>query len=532
MRKKWLYYWIRVLFLFGIMLTIANGAALAQKRENKFLVIHLDATSSVDLFRELEAGTLPNIAQFFIDGQEIKYGVSLFPPGTEMIIPRLKRGWDNSQGNPGWRYYDRETGRAVVGPPVFFGMISQISRLCYHQFWLGAPGLTNIAGLSLLNIDRVWETHDFAEFYWFHTDVAGHVFGHDIHLDSLKKFDYYFGLAVKAGKFDGANVVIYCDHGMSMDNVKPIRYQKAISDIVKDNLCYVFYPNIYLHDLTKKEEYALRIAEETEIDITLIKSLENKITGYIADGSFEINYADGKYQYTSTGADAFGYNEIGYKGEFLSRDDWLQITKDHLYPGAPPNLFILMKNDLAGDIVFVINPPKIPYGFQTPKGHHAGLTNIDLLVPLFLKGPAFEDSESIDIFWLHELYSKHVPMIDLRAKKSRENHSLSFRYPLEAELALSPAYRWRGGLVYSERGLDPWVEFDLYSSYIARAWVGSILSGNKLGWRLRAEAFLDDFKLSWLQNANQEGVLALYWRFHEQAEFIVTKDGMGLSVLF
>jgi hypothetical protein len=38
----------------------------------------------------------------------IHHGLSLYPGGTEMAVPHLKEGIDNSKGGVGWGYYDRE----------------------------------------------------------------------------------------------------------------------------------------------------------------------------------------------------------------------------------------------------------------------------------------------------------------------------------------------------------------------------------------------------------------------------------------
>jgi len=72
----------------------------------KFLILHLDAVSSQNFFQYMAEGDLPNLKAVFEDGHMIHYGLSLYPGGTEMAVPHLKEGIDNSKGGVGWGYYD------------------------------------------------------------------------------------------------------------------------------------------------------------------------------------------------------------------------------------------------------------------------------------------------------------------------------------------------------------------------------------------------------------------------------------------
>ena len=113
---------------------------IAEAKENKFLIFHLDAVSSVDFYAQLEAGNLPNIEALFADGRFVKYGLSLFPGGTEMIYPRLKKGLTNSEGSiVGWTRWDRETKKSIHNLETFSEMFSNFSRRNKHQFLLGLP---------------------------------------------------------------------------------------------------------------------------------------------------------------------------------------------------------------------------------------------------------------------------------------------------------------------------------------------------------------------------------------------------------
>lgn len=66
--------------------------------------------------------------------------------------------------------------------------------------------------------------------------------------------------------------------------------------------------------------------------------------------------------------------------------DWLSLTKESRFPAVPPNIYNLLLNKRAGDIVIVINPPKIPIFWLRYPANHAGVTNSDLMMPILLRG--------------------------------------------------------------------------------------------------------------------------------------------------
>ena len=514
-----------------ILVFLPSFTASARERTDKFLILHVDGFFSADFFRELEAGRLPNIAKLFHTGQKVKHGITLYPGATEIIMPRLKEGLDSFEGKfVGWGHLDRESGATVGNIPISLELILGFDRRNRHQFALGIPGLHHLAGLSLLNLERIWETQDVVEFYWFHSDVMGHLCGTEKHLDSLHTFDRYLGLAARGGKLEDVNLVLYADHGMTTKGVETVRYDEVIEAAVSSELRYLAHPNIYLHDEGQKARLAKKIAEETEVQIALIRLSDDIVRGYTATGYFDITHREGQYAYEYVGEDYFGYAELGL-GDFMSRDEWFRRTKDHIYPAAPPNLFNYLMHPLVGDIVGLLDSPKIPYGPGIQKGNHSGLKNSDLVIPLLLAGPAFEDLEPIEEFWLHELFSVHLPMIDFDAR-SREKHMLSLGYPGHLELVLSPAYRWRTGLSLSGQGLEPWLEYDLYSSFLTRVWVGARLCDSRLNWQLRVEGFLGDLGVSWLVHPKQENLLRLHWRVPDWAELAVAKGMVGVSLVF
>ncbi|NLJ81457.1 MAG: alkaline phosphatase family protein [Firmicutes bacterium] len=528
-QRRQYYYFLSLALM---LLIIFSAASSAEAKEDKFLIIHLDAVSSIDFFKELEEGRLPNTAELFASGQQSRYGLTLYPGGTEMIYPRLKEGLDNSQKSLiGWGFLERETGRKIRDIPIFLELVSSFSRRNRHQFLLGFPVLTNLAGLSLLNIERLWETQDVVEFFWFHTDVMGHLLGRDHHLKSLRRFDYFLGLAAKSGRLDGANVILYTDHGMTTEDVEVVYHKRVILDALGSRIKFLAYPNIYLYNPEDKVELARQMAKEAELDLALVKISKDVIRGYSSGGSFEVSRSGDRYLYSFLGSDYFGYLEAGCADVYLSKEEWLQHTKDHLYPAAPPNLFGYLSNPSVGDIVIVIDSPRIPFAFRAQRGNHAGLKNTDLLVPLLFAGPAFAEKEAPGVFWLHELYSKHFPQLDFKSRR-RERHAFSISYPFRAEVVFSPFYRWRCGLTIQGQKAEPWLECDLYSSFLTRVWGGLRITENRLDWQLKVDAFLGNVAVSWLKRQGRNGKFSVDLRLNEQVELNIGAGWAGVSILF
>ena len=517
-----------------MILIISTPVLAADGQANqKFLIIHLDAVSSIDFFRELEAGNIPNIAEAFKNGYQIRYGLTLYPGGTEIIYPRLKQGWDNSVNhNVGWGYLNRDTEEIVRDHQIFLKMFFDFPRRNRHQFLLGLPLLRHLAGLSLLNVPRVLETQDAVEFFWFNTDVMGHLLGGKSHLESLYLFDHYFGLLTKTNSLDNVNLVLYSDHGMTASDVKVVNQNSIIPQIVGDQLLYFAYPNVYLVDPSGKINVAKAIGTHPLIDMALTMPSANRVLGYHSDGVFEVNRKGAGFQYQYKGEDPFDYESLGYDGTSLSKEDWLRFTREHLYPGVPPNIFSYLSNPNTGDIVVVLNPPRIPYAVRAQRGNHAGLINTDTLVPLLLSGSAFEDYDDLEEFWLHELYSVHLPMIDFHASPHRESHSITLTYPFRVEVILSPAYRWRFGAAFSEKAVEPWLEVDLYSSFLTRLWVGPAVTNTGLELQYRLEAFLGDWSVEWLKRTSSDRKWCVSWRINEHTETVFSKSRLGTRFLF
>lgn len=451
----------------------------------KFLILHLDAVSSQNFFQYMEDGDLPNIKTFFENGHMIYYGLSLFPGGTETIYPRLKKGLDNSTGGTvGWGYYDRDKEKVIPEYRTFFYMISHIPRRARASFLYGLPGLDPFMALPLLNVPELLETYGVIEFIWFATDSLGHMMGPKLYKASIRRFDRYFGNLVKKLNLNEVNIILYCDHGMSFGDFTVINQKKEIKRIVGNNLRVFLHPNVYLKNPDKKDKAAGDIVLGSEIDFAFYMNGLHQMIGYFDQGKVIFKEKEGKFRYLFEGEDAFGYYNDGYNGEWLTALDWLAHTRESRFPAALPNLYNLLLNERAGDIVIVINPPKIPYTSMHYMSNHSGVTNTDLMVPILLKGPQLEHLYDREEMWLHNLYTSIPELSFENIEPAREKNSFSFwgsgyeEYNSGFEMSLSPAYRWNFGFYYYDDIYRSWLEYDLYSSYVMRLWTGAGLQYN------------------------------------------------------
>jgi len=451
----------------------------------KFLIFHLDAVSSQNFFRYMEEGYLPNLKAVFEDGHMIHYGLSLFPGGTEVIYPRLKKGLDNSTGDTvGWDYYDRDKQQVIQRHKIAFYLFTQIPRRAKASYLYGIPGLDPFMFLPLLNIPELLETYGVVEFIWFTTDALGHLMGPKLYEASIRRFDRYFGNLIKRLNFDELNIIIYCDHGMSFGDFIVINQEKEIKRIVGNNLQVFLYPNLYLKDPGKKDKVARDIVLESEIDFAFYRENPHRVIGYSDQGKVIFEEKEGKFRYLFEGEDAFGYYISGYNGEWLTALDWLSLTKESKFPAAPSNIYNLLSNERAGDIVVILNPPKIPTTFPIYMGHHAGIADTDLIIPILLKGPQLKHLYDREEMWLHNLYTSIPELSFENLEPAREKNSFSFwgsgygEHNSGFEMSLSPAYRWNFGFHYSDDIYRSWLEYDLYSSYLIRLWTGTGLQYN------------------------------------------------------
>lgn len=461
------------------------------KAANPYLILHLDAISAHDFYRELEAGNLPNIQALFADGIHIKHGLSLYPGGTEIIYPRLKSGMGNHEGGSiSWGYLDRETDQVVSEPQVLLDLLATFPRRSRGFFMYGLPILDNLAGLSMLNVMDILKTYGFAEILWFNTDVVGHLLGPDSHLKSLYRFDRAIGNFLPIDQLENVNIILYADHGMSFGDIELIDL-KAIFKKVFGDYRFFSYPNVYLTEEVNKAEKARELIANG-LDFVFYRQGDTVI-GHHAEGTFTLVGQDGKVRYTFSGTDPFSYYSAGYNGEFLSREDWLELTKDLPFPGAAANVYNYLNNPYVGDFVVSLTAPKLPATIRANAGNHAGLLHSDLLVPVLFKGPDLEHLRELETLWLHELFAVHVPNIDFNFVPKREAHSLAFvglgsKQPGVA-LQLSPTYRFRGNLMLApNQEAKVGLEYDFYSTFLTRNWIGggAFSKGEKSGFYLEA----------------------------------------------
>jgi len=469
-----------IFYILAIVIILLSSPVTGEASP-KFLILHLDAVSSENFFQYMEDGDLPNIKAFFEDGHMIHHGLSLFPGGTEMAVPHLKSGLDNSAGCVGWGYYDREKEKSILLLKTFFYLFSHLPRRAKACFIYGIPGLDPFMFLPLLNVPELLETYGVIEFYWFATDSLGHIMGPKLYEASIRRFDRYFGNLVKKLNLDEVNLIVYCDHGMSFGRFINTDQAKEIERIVGNNLLVFLFPYVYLKDPDKKDKVARDIVLESEIDFAFYRENHHRVAGYSEQGKMIFEGKEKKIRYLFEGEDVFGYYSSGYNGEWLTALEWLSLTKESKFPAVPPNIYNLLLNEKAGDIVIVINPPKIPISFLLLyPGNHAGLTNTDLMMPILLRGPQLEHLYNREEMWLHNLYTSIPELSFENNEPAREKNSFSFwgsgySEPNSGfEMSLSPAYRWNFGFHYSDDIYRSWLEYDLYSSYLMRFMEGSL----------------------------------------------------------
>ncbi|MCK8827520.1 alkaline phosphatase family protein [Natroniella acetigena] len=465
-----------VLIVVSVVL-IGNGQALAQTESSKFIVIHLDGISREDFLIEMEAGNLPNLERTFKNEGLIEHAITYFPGMTQIVIPRIREARSSSQGRPvDWGGYKRDEEKTRSKRQVFFDMGSSMSRRGRSNLIYGVPLLDQLAGPALVNLADLVDDYDTLEFYWFSTDTYGHTFGQEALYGKLRKFDKYFGKL--ADRLDeDVNIVIYSDHGMTFgEGVNP---KDDVKEIVGDDLIKYSYPNLYLSATENKDNLAQRLIAETEINYTFLRANDQQIIGYHNQGQVSFKKRDGAIKYDYQGQDPFGYYKQGYTGQYLTTDQWLELTYDLEYPLTPVNIYTFLKNPKVGEILTVVDDEKFIAEGYVRKGNHSGMTATDLTVPLFLKGPNLEHLYERDYIWLPKLFAEIEDVNFDNPEPEREKNYLSYWHSFEGEgsqgtkISLSPAYRWRLGARITEQDQhQAWAKYDLFSSYLSRLWVG------------------------------------------------------------
>ena len=480
---------ISVLFF----LLIFPGKSLGQE-DPRFLIIHLDAVSFEDFQRELERGSVPNLERIFADEGAIFKGLSPFPGGTEVIVPRMKTGERiDGEGPSGWGYYDYDQERMVTKPEVALEYMSFVLRRSRGNFTNVLPLIDHTAFFSIINIPSLLERYQVAKFFWFSTDYYGHYFGPEQHLNSLKRFDRMFGYLVDRLDLDKTNLILYVDHGMTFGEMKTVDYSNTVEKVVGENLLGERYPNIYLKDQEEKEGLAWEIAQKRGIEFAFFREGPNRVKGFHKEGEIIFEEKGSKIRYTYSGKDVLEYYDLDYAGEFLDDDEWLHLTSSSLMPAAPVNIYRYFDNPRTGEIITVMNPPYIfanPLVFFLPeklvdplvmdKGAHAGLHHSDLLVPVMVRGPEVEHLYDKEVIWLYDLLA-NIPELDFdNYEPAREQHSLNlwteYNDPL-GEISFSASYspEYRFNLTVQKQGEDfrGWLERDIFSTHSIRTWLGA-----------------------------------------------------------
>ncbi len=518
----------------------AAGAFMQPINEPRFIFIHLDGIS-YDLFlEELEAGNLPALAEFLEEGKLIS-GQTYYPPLTPVVISRIKQGQDISQGEVlSWKGYDRLNQSRISGKGIRDATALTMSRrggtnsLYGNQLLLALelplaeyldkyiiPVTSRLGGPALVNAADLIERYKAVDCYWYSTDSYGHVFGREAQIGRLYAFDRSFGRLMRRLD-DDVNVLIYSDHGMMFgDQPDPA---EAIARIVGDNLAKYTYPNIYLWDQGEEQlaegyqaEIARQLVEEDTISLVFYQDRcgcndssgckdENKIIGYHEQGSIIISSRDNGINYIFSGQDFFNYEEVGYQGEYLSKEEWLELTFELEYPAAPPSIYGLMQNSNAGDLIIMTAFPGEGEFFAegTAPGDHRTLHRLDMAVPVLVRGPELKQLYELDHVWLDSLMGR-IPSLEpddffaearenrysfmLSAVSSRENPGESRLS--EIQLVYSPMYRIRLGIKsgLTEIGYkEGWLEFDILSTQLSRFWlgVGNLLDYEPLTMGIRA----------------------------------------------
>ncbi len=461
----------------------------AMSSSPKFLIIHVDGVSADFFFEAMEAGGFPNMERVFSDGNMIKHGLTLFPGGTETILTRFKEGKDTSEGDiVSWAIFDREEER-IVGRDalVFLNILPNVARRSLGLFFYGIFVFDVFGGVAMHNVPSLLEKYNVVEYYWYSSDGVGHIFGQKAQLENLKRFDSYFGdMVERLGDIDDLNIILYGDHGMSYGDVIHVPTPDEAEAAAGDDFLAFSYPHIYLAEGADAENIAEKAATERDFDYAFYRGSENMVIGFHESGN-ELRFkgSEAGISYTYEGEDTLGYYDLGYDCEYLSHNEWLALTRDAEYPATPPLIYNLIMNPNSGDVLAIVNPPRIPSNILLREANHAGLSRTCLMVPILLRGPDLEHLYHEEEMWLHELLVQ-IDALDFAEKNPRrENHSLRVWWDLDGQLggslSFSPAYRWRIGVEYDE-DYKAWGEFDILSTYLARIWLAAGLqySDNKL----------------------------------------------------
>lgn len=488
------------------------------------IVIHLDGLSADRFYEEMEKGNLPHLQEFFPEESMRLEAITYFPPLTPAVITRIREGLPADEGEVvDWDGYSREDEEFTSSLDTYSNVLESTGRRSWGSFLRMWPGMNRLAGPELASMAELVGDYSLLEYYWISTDFYGHAFGEEAQLSELQRFDQAFGRLISrldGEEPDSLNVLIYSDHGMVFG--EGVEVEEPLKEELGDDLKDYSYPNIYLQEEIRQEadrdEMARRIAHSTPLNFVLSPHYfgedEILLKGYGEEGSFEITSRPGEsgreYSYNYEGFDPFSYSELGYEGEYLTADEWLDLTGSSEYPASPPSLIGFADNPGSGDLIAVLDPPYFQEYSHVREGNHHSLHEQDMRVPLLVRGEKFSHLYGDDIVWMPDIFGDEMELDLADPAPAREEHEISLWHGVREEgfagqLTLSPAYRPRFGL---ESGTErreetvAWGEFDLYSSYFSRLWAGAGVSDpggdNDLLGRLRYDFRINRLTLSYL----------------------------------
>ncbi len=512
----------------GVAAAASPGAS---KDRSPYLVIHLDAVSSETFFELYDSGRLPNIEAAFRNGKVVRHAVSPFCPGTETLYPRMVNENDQFDACPtAWEYINRTTGAHTTHVETAIDLFSSLPRYALTQAIHALPGLEWLSGWGLLNVGRLLRDYDAIQFFWFATDLRGHMFGKHSQQASVMQLDHFIGNLMRQMAGEQFNLVIYSDHGMS-DFQRIVDPDRAMAAAAAGDALLCCYPNLYLSDPAHAEQVAIELADSGEIDFAFYRSGPGLVVGVHSGGRILFSMNPAGIACRFEGSDPLGYSNLGYTGEPLSDQSWLDLTAGASYPAVPAQIFRYMESPLSGDVVVVIDPPKGLLTPGCPVGCHTGLTDSAVTVPVLLVGPDIDCMTIDDHFWLHTLY-RDILKIDPRQLSSvdREPHYGAVS-PHSVSLAISLARQLYVRANVDDLGWDVVGEVSIARTFNTRAWIGAgIAAGHTLGdtatntpggsiqaaLSVRAEAFLGPLVLNWqntLTSARRSSQVSIRYEF-------------------
>ncbi len=446
----------------------------------RLILIHVDGVGTKFLLEEAEKGNLPNLMNIFGEEGRIDHTITYFPSKTPTVISSIRDGVTPDMSSlAGWIQSDDQGGEVKGMVSTFIQMAFSKSRMATTNLIYGIPVMDRLAGLALQNTVTYLKDYDVLQYYWYKTDTHAHFYGEEAYRKQIKEFDRQIGKLVSRLPED-VNLIIYSDHGITFD--EGIDLGDTVKRVIGSDLNAYSYPTLYLKNPGKREQHARNLVDQTEIAVTFFKLNDYTVKGIHSDGEIYFREKDGEVKYEYEGYDLLKYQEYGYNGDYLNKDEWLEISHLSDYPMAPINIYFFMQNRSSGDIITLLSPNQFNKTPYSKAGNHGGFHKNDMVTPLFAKGPDIEELYNREKFWLPDLFSK-LDQFDFKSEPQRDRHYLSHRFNFRSgtpvtELAFSPTYRvYYGADLYWDSDLkidrtDVWGKADIFRSYLSRLWIG------------------------------------------------------------